>query len=266
MGAQIDRAEELQSVWQVQRGDVWVIGKHRLLCGDSTNADDVARVMDGQKAQLVVTDPPYGVDYDPEWRDNLSWQENGTAAGETIANDDNMDWLAAFQHLPADVVYSWISTASLLQLQIKLSENGFQLRNHIIWNKDLAPISRGHYHWKHEPCLYMVKKGCDAKWAGDRTQKTVWDIPTIHSFANGHNKDEWGILGHGNQKPIECMATPIRNHDAAIVYDPFLGSGTTLVACEQLGRSGRGIEIEPKYCAVILQRMTDMGLTPIKAD
>jgi DNA methylase len=117
-----------------------------------------------------------------------------------------------------------------------------------------AVFGRGDYHWKHEPCWHAVKKGSKGNWASDRKQKTVWDIPTIHSFKNGKNAEEWKLTGHGTQKPVACMSTAIGNHDGD-VYDPFLGSGTTMVAAHQLNRKCYGIEIDPKYCEVIVDRM-----------
>jgi DNA modification methylase len=117
----------------------------------------------------------------------------------------------------------------------------------IIWAKNQFPIGRGHYHVKHEPCFYAVRKGSTAGWIGDHSQTTLWDI----------DKPQKSETGHSTQKPLECMARPIRNHESEFVYDPFLGSGTTMVACQNLNRKCRGIEISPAYCAVILQRMAD---------
>lgn len=125
---------------------------------------------------------------------------------------------------------------------------GFEVRNQVIWSKSNFPISRGHYHWRHEPCWYAVRKGHTAKWVGDRKQTTVWEV----------NLDRNTEGGHSTQKPVECMARPIRNHDAAEVYEPFLGSGTTLIACEQLGRKCYAIEIEPRYIDVAVRRWQNL--------
>lgn len=246
-GAQIDKAAELQEKWQVKTGDLWVIGEHRLLCGDSTNADDVERVMGGDSPTLMVTDPPYGVEYDQEWRSS-----NRTGK---VTNDDTYTWYGAFCLFLGDIVYVWCASQLAHHVAADIEKSSFDLRNLLIWNKPKLVFSRGHYHWKHEPCWYAVRKGAIANWAGDRTQTTVWDIDPDTDVAGGHS----------TQKPLECMARPIRNHDASIVYDPFGGSGTTMVACEQLQRQCRMIEIEPKYCAVILERMSDMGLEPTLA-
>jgi len=195
----------------------------------------------------MVTDPPYGVDYDPKWRESLDWQRVGTSSGEKIANDASLSWLIAFNNYLPKVIYVWCASWFIPVVQAFFENLSYKLKYLIIWNKDLQVIGRGSYHWKHEPCLYMVKKGESAQFIGGRDQTTVWDIPTIHSFKNGHNREEWGLVGHSNQKPVECMARPIRNHDAPIVYDPFAGSGTTAVACENLGRQARLIEISPAY-------------------
>ena len=121
------------------------------------------------------------------------------------------------------------------------------MRSQIIWAKSNIVISRGHYHWKHEPCWYAFKKGESANWIGDRSQTTLWDI----------DKPMKSETGHSTQKPVECMARPIRNHDGD-VYDPFLGSGTTMVAAHQLNRKCYGMEIDPKYCQVIVDRMVKL--------
>lgn len=122
---------------------------------------------------------------------------------------------------------------------------GFEIRNQIIWAKPHFPISRGHYTYRHEPLWYAVRKGATAHWIGDATENTVWNIALDKNVEGGHS----------TQKPLECMAHPIRNHEGD-VYDPFLGSGTTLVACQNLGRRGRGIEISAAYVAVCLERMS----------
>ena len=134
---------------------------------------------------------------------------------------------------------------------------GFEIRSEIIWRKVMFAISRGHYHWRHEACWYAVRKGSKAQWIGDRSQSTVWDIKLID--------DDKGDKGHGTQKPVECMARPIRNHEGDVA-DPFLGSGTTVVAAEQEGRICYGMELEPKYVAVVLERMTSHGLEPVKVN
>ena len=257
-GAQVDRAEELREKWGTERGQVWEIGRHRLMCGDSTNAEDVARLLDGATPRLMVTDPPYGVEYDPDWRNDAA--DKGLIAHAAsrvgqVANDGRIDWHEAYELSPAAVAYVWHAGRHASEVAASLEVVGYEIRAQIIWAKSRFAISRGHYHWQHEPCWYAVRKGATAGWIGDRSQTTLWRIE-LDDNADG---------GHSTQKPVECMARPIRNHEGD-VYDPFLGSGTTMVAAEQTGRVCYGMEIEPKYVAVALQRMADMGLEPRRVE
>jgi DNA modification methylase len=259
----IDKAEELREKWGVETGQLWQLGEHLILCGDSTNAEDVARVMGGDKPLLMVTDPPYGVEYDSSWRVDAGIQERTFNSGK-VKNDDRADWREAWSLFQGNAAYVWHAGVYSKTVQESLESCGFVIRAQIIWNKDLAVFGRGDYHWKHEPCWYVVKKGETGLRTDDRKQSTVWDIPTIHSFRNGKNSEEWGLSGHSTQKPVECMARPIRNHDSEFVYEPFSGSGTTIIACEQLGRKCRAIEISPAYVAVALQRWADAtGKEPV---
>ncbi|MEN6360057.1 MAG: DNA methyltransferase [Smithella sp.] len=248
---QIDRAEELNKVWKVKTGDLWRLGEHRLLCGDSTKAEDVARLLGDRKPVLMVTDPPYGVEYDANWRneaDRANGRPYGASAIGKVTNDDRADWCEAWALFPGDVIYSWHPAgATSLVHAAALQDSGFNIRMQIIWAKNQFPIGRGDYHVKHEPCWYCVREGGKSNFTDDRTQTTLWEIDKPHKSDTGHS----------TQKPIECMARPMRNHNAPEVYDPFLGSGTTMVAAQNLGRKCYGLEISPAYCAVILQRMTD---------
>lgn len=248
---QVDRADELQRVWKVAAGDLWQIGKHRLLCGDSTSPEDVTRLLGGEKPKLMVTDPPYGVEYDPHWRDE-SLNDEPAIAGE-IENDDIIDWSAAYRLAPCDVAYVWHAGKYAAEVQASLAVCDFEVRSQIIWNKQHFAISRGHYHWKHEPCWYAVRKGATASWIGDRTQTTVWDIANLNPFGRTGEDER---VAHGTQKPLECMERPLRNHEGD-VYDPFTGSGTTMVAAERERRRAYCMELKPEFCAVILQRMKD---------
>lgn len=229
-----------------QPGDLWLLGEHRLLCGDSTTVADVEQLLDGAKPALMVTDPPYGVEYDPNWRNEAA--DKGLFAhavrrvGE-VANDERVDWTDAWSLSPADVAYCWHADRHASTVQSSLESAKFEIRCQIVWAKSRFAISRGHYNWQHEPCWYAVRKGATAHWAGSHSESTVWEI----------NLDKNVDGGHSTQKPVECMQRPIRNHEGD-VYDPFLGSGTTLIAAEQLGRRCYGLEIEPKYCDVIVRR------------
>jgi len=226
-------------------GDLWLLGKHRLLCGDATVATDVELLLGDVKPQLMVTDPPYGVDYDPGWRNKA-----GAAATKRtgkVLNDDRADWREAWALFPGDVAYVWHGALHATTVADSLEASGFNIRSQIIWAKDRLVLSRGDYHWQHEPCLYAVKKTGKGHWAGDRKQTTLWQIA---------NKDQDVETVHGTQKPVECMRRPILNNSSQgqAVYEPFMGSGTTLIAAETTGRVCYGIELNPAYVDVAVQR------------
>jgi DNA modification methylase len=228
-------------------GDLWLLGDHRLLCGDSTKAEDVERLMAGAKADLMVTDPPYGVEYDADWR-NQAKRPDGTAYGASavgkVSNDDRADWRESWALFPGDIAYVWHAGCRSPEVAESLTICDFVIRNLIVWAKNSMVIGRGDYHHQHEPCWYVVRKGCPGRRTDDRTQTTLWQI----------DKPQKSETGHSTQKPVECMARPMRNHEAELIYDPFLGSGTTLIAAEQLGRKCYGMEISPQYCDVIVKR------------
>lgn len=226
-------------------GDLWVLGNHRLLCGDSTVATDVERVLDGVKPLLLVSDPPYGVEYDPSWR-NQSGAAKTKRTGKVL-NDDRADWREAWALFPGDVAYVWHGALHAGEVAESLEVSGFNIRSQIIWAKDRLVLSRGDYHWQHEPCLYAVKKTGKGHWAGDRKQTTLWQIA---------NKDQDAETVHGTQKPVECMRRPILNNSSPgqAVYEPFMGSGTTLIAAETTGRVCYGIELNPAYVDVAVER------------
>ena len=258
---QVDRAEELRVKWGVETGQLWRLGEHRILCGDSTLADDVTRALDGAEPLLMVTDPPYGVEYDASWRneampqknDPNRWKDSTGSPTGAVMNDDLADWTDAWLLFKGDVAYVWHGGAKAAEVQASLEVAGLNIRSQIIWAKSQLVIGRGDYHPKHEPCWYAVRKGKTGHWAGDRKQTTLWEIDKLHKSETGHS----------TQKPVECMARPIRNHDSEFVYEPFSGSGTTIIACEQLGRKCRAIEISPGYVAVAIQRWADAtGGTP----
>jgi DNA modification methylase len=193
----------------------------------------------------MVTDPPYGTNYDPSWR-HRSGLNNSKRVGK-VTNDDRVDWTEAYRLFPGHVAYVWHAGRFAADLTLNLRDAGFEVRTQIIWKKSRFVIGRGHYHWGHEPAWYAVREGGSAKWCGDRKQSTVWDI-------DGRYQDAETV--HGTQKPVEAMARPIRNHGTKNddVYDPFLGSGTTIIAAEMSGRRCFGMEISPAYCDVSVQR------------
>jgi DNA modification methylase len=249
-----DEVPEPPKVAITKTGDLWQLGAHRLLCGDSTKAEDVERLLGNRKPFIMVTDPPYGVEYDSDWRleagVNKPWQK--LASGK-VQNDDRVDWSESYKLFPGHVAYVWHAGRFAADLVVNLRAAAFEVRTQIIWSKPSLVMSRGHYHWQHEPCWYAVRKGGSAKWCGDRKQSTLWQIANMHR-TQGSVDD--GKTIHSTQKPVECMARPIRNHGDKDddVYDPFLGSGTTMIAAEQLGRRCFAMELDPIYVDVAVAR------------
>ncbi len=233
-------------------GDVWLLGKHRLVCGDSTTVETVDACLNGVKPHLMVTDPPYGVEYDADWR-NKAMRADGSAVGGRaigkVENDDKADWSEAWALFPGDVAYVWHAGNMAHTVAESLIRNGLHIRAQIIWNKSNMVISRGDYHPKHEPCWYAVRKGKPGHYDGGRKQTTVWDI----------NKPQKSETGHSTQKPVECMKRPIENNSSPgqAVYEPFSGSGTTIIAGEMTGRSIHAIELSPAYVDVAIKRWQD---------
>ncbi|MEI6283421.1 MAG: site-specific DNA-methyltransferase [Alphaproteobacteria bacterium] len=230
-------------------GDVWLLGRHRLVCGDCTDPLVVDKALAGVKPHLMVTDPPYGVEYDPDWRNRAirsdGGRPNGRAIG-TVLNDNRSDWREAWALFPGDVAYCWHADRHASNTQLAFEECGFQLRSQIIWAKQQFAIGRGHYHVQHEPCFYMVRKGTTGHWASDRKQTTLWQI----------DKPRKSETGHSTQKPVECMKRPIENNSSPgqAVYEPFSGSGTTIIAAEMTGRTCHAIELNPAYIDVAVKR------------
>src|ERR1700731_1522559 len=235
-----------------QLGDLWLLGDHRVGCGDSTNSADVAQVLAGTEPHLMVTDPPYGVGYEPSWRSRRALSRGKLAQGKVL-NDDRADWREAYALFPGDAAYVWFGALHSDIVAAGLAACGVQLRAQIVWVKQHFTLSRGDYHWKHETCWYAVREGKASHWQGDRTQTTVWEIPNNNPFGNQQREQTWG---HGTQKPVECMRRPIDNNSrpGQAIYDPFLGSGTSLIAAEMTGRVCYGLELNPAYVDVIVRR------------
>jgi len=251
-----DIPEEVET--KCKMGDLWELGDHRLLCGDSTISTDVDKLIQNDKPILMVTDPPYGVDYDPEWRDEAEKRgliKHGTRNIGKVINDDIIDWFEAYVLFGGDIVYVWHSDRYAKEVLKSIEKCDFEIVCQIIWAKSNFPISRGDYHWKHEPCWYAVRKGKKHNWQGARDQHTLWDIQT-NDFTNSQREQ---TFGHGTQKPIECMMRPIINNTKSgqSVYDPFGGSGTTLIASEMNHRKCFMLEIDEHYCDIIIQRWED---------
>jgi DNA modification methylase len=237
----------------IRRGDFFTLGAHRLLCGDATDAADVARLLGNVVPVVMATDPPYGDSYDPSWRHRL-FPGQRTAVGK-VAHDTEALWPAAFDHFPGDVVYAWHAARATGNIATMLETVGFTLRTQIIWVKQHFALSRGDYHWQHEPCWYAVRSGRTSHWQGDRTQSSVWTVPNLNAMG-GTRTEENTPTGHGTQKPVRLFEIPLLNHTTAgeAVYDPFLGSGTTLIAAEKLGRVAYAMDVDPQYVQIALTR------------
>jgi DNA modification methylase len=254
--AKANAAPPLPEVAVTQLGDLWCCGPHRLLCGDATQESATLRLCARTVPFLMVTDPPYGVEYDPEWREQAALNPETVQAGK-VANDDRVDWSPAWALFQGDVAYVWHAGIHAGEVAASLARSSFQIRGQIIWRKQHFAISRGAYHWQHEPCWYAVRKTKSAHWRGDRTQSTVWDVANLNPM--GGNQDE-KKTGHGTQKPVELMRRPILNHTERgdVVYDPFLGSGTTMIAAELTERICYGLDIDPRYVDVMCRRWMDL--------
>lgn len=233
----------------IKLGDLIELGQHRLMCGDSTDAEQVSELLNDNTPILMVTDPPYGVEYDPNWRNEAAEQGLISYAASSVGkveNDERIDWREAYELFDAQVAYVWHAGRHAAEISQNLKNAGYDIISQIIWAKPMFAISRGDYHWQHEPCWYAVKKGKNHNWQGSRSESTLWKIE------RGCKEK----TGHGTEKPIDCMAKPIMNNTSKgeSVCDPFLGSGTTLIAADQLNRICYGMEISPKYCHVIIER------------
>ncbi len=236
-----DDAPEPEAIAVSQPGDIWTLGAHRIICGSSTDAATVAALLGDERPHLMVTDPPYGVEYDPA---EARASSVGSAKGK-VMNDDRADWREAWALFQGDIAYVWHAGLRARDVVESLEACEFIMRAQIIWDKTRPIMSRGHYHFQHEPCWYAVRKGATAQWAGDRKQSTVWAIE--------HRRSE---TGHGTQKPVECMKRPIENNSKQgdAVYEPFSGSGTTIIAGEMTGRRVFAVELSPAYVDVAVRR------------
>ena len=244
--------DEVPEPWAravAEKGDVWLLGGHRLVCGDSTDAGAVEACLGQEKPHLMVTDPPYGVEYDASWRNRAMPDTNPGKSGGSkgkVANDDRADWRDAWALFPGDVAYVWHAGNMAHIVAESLLACDLNIRAQIIWSKHQFVIGRGDYHPHHEPCWYAVRKGAKGHWQGDRKQSTIWQI----------GKPLKSETGHSTQKPVECMRRPIENNSVAgnAVYEPFSGSGTTIIAAEQTGRRCLAIELKPTYVDVAVRR------------
>ena len=212
-------------------GEVWLLGGHRLTCGDSTDPKVAARVLRDDKPTLLLTDPPY----------------------TKISGDTRADWSQSFELVPSlRVAYVWHASAHAHEVALGLLRIGFEIKQQIIWRKPHFTLSRQHYHWQHEPCLYARKPG-KAAWYGTKDQPTIWDAASPKALMQGSKEEKFD---HPTQKPIALFTRPLENHTkkGALVYEPFGGSGTTLAAAEATGRRCLCVELDPKFVDVIIDR------------
>ncbi|MGA2514716.1 MAG: ParB N-terminal domain-containing protein [Candidatus Limnocylindrales bacterium] len=264
-------------------GDLFGLGDHRLLCGDSTDPQAVQRLLDGAEPKLLTTDPPYGVSLDGSWRDGVynalgpaqktymridghPVAEDATQAGggahprrtghrhTTISGDTRVDWSEAFELVPSLAVgYVWHAGVHAAEVAAGLERIGFEIVAQVIWDKGLFAMGRSWYHWSHEPCWVVRKKGAKVRFYGSRDQATIWHVPSPKMIMSGSAEPR---LDHPTQKPLVLFETPIRNHlrVGEALYEPFCGSGTALVAAERCGARCYAMEIDPIYVEVALRR------------
>ena len=278
-----DDVPEVPEQPYVKPGELYLLGDHRLLCGDATKADDVARLLDGGEPTLLATDPPYGVSLDPTWRDGvynglgpaaqpymrLDGQSDGDSAprahvaphgrtrghrNTTLSGDTRVDWSEAFALVPSlRVGYVWHAGVHAAEVAAGLQKIGFEIVQQVVWDKGLFAIGRSWYHWGHEPCWVVRKRDATVAFLGTRDQSTVWRAPSPKMIMGGSAEEK---LDHPTQKPALLYENPIRNHlrQAEVVYDPFAGSGTAIIAAEDLGRKALAMEIDPRFVQLSIER------------
>jgi DNA modification methylase len=199
----------------------------------------------------MATDPPYGVNYRPVWRHRVNPNQR-TVVGR-VMNDDRAEWVAAWQLFPGAIAYVWHAALKASTVAADLETAGFTIRSQIVWVKQHFALSRGDYHWRHEPCWYAVRgKG---QWRGDRRQATVWEVGNLNPFGGTGAADNV-VTGHATPKPVRLFEIPILNHTVAgdAVYDAFAGSGTAIIAAEKLGRACNAMDIDPRYVQAAVSR------------
>jgi hypothetical protein len=280
----------------VQPGDLWLLGPHRLLCGDATKPADVARLLDGAEPTLLATDPPYGVSLDPTWRDRAGYNALGPAEqpymqigatdeetvaaranvgahvrteghrNTTLSGDTRVDWSEAFALVPSlRVGYVWHAGVHAGAVAEGLERIGFEVVSQVIWDKTLFAMGRSWYHWAHEPCFVVRAVGAKVPFYGERNQSTVWRAPSPKMIMAGSTEPK---QDHPAQKPVLLSEIPISNHlrPGEAVYDAFVGSGTTLIAAERLGRVAYAMELEPRYVQITIERWESFtGKKAVKA-
>ena len=246
-----DLSAALEKAAFVERGDIWTVGRHRLMCGDATNAENVVALMDGKKANLALTDPPYNVSFKAS--DGLTIQN------DSMKNDEFYTFLYnSFKNMAEHLesggsAYVFHADTEGLNFRRAFVDAGFHLAGVCIWVKNSLVLGRSDYQWQHEPVLYGFLKNGKHRWYSDRKQTTIWNYDKPKK-----NKD------HPTSKPLDLLAYPIRNstQENAIVLDTFGGSGSTMMACEQTNRIAYLMELDEKYASVILRRAVENGISP----
>ncbi|MGD0275912.1 MAG: DNA methyltransferase [Syntrophales bacterium] len=253
--AKIDQAAELNKIWGVKRGDIWLIAGHRVMCGDATRKEDISALLAGERADMVFTDPPYNVNYGASMKDAVRGNKR-KIENDNLGKDFEgflLDACVNMLEVTRGAVYICMSSSELHTLQKAFRDAGGHWSTFLIWAKNTFTMGRADYQRQYEPILYGWKEGGEHHWCGARDQGDVWFV----------NKPRVNDL-HPTMKPLELCMKGIENSSlqGGLVLDPFLGSGSTMVACQNLNRKCRGIELDPNYCAVILQRMKDaFGIT-----
>jgi DNA modification methylase len=297
----VDKANAVPDVPEnavTRPGDLWICGEgrngHRVLCADSTSPEAVSRLLDGRKPFLMVTDPPYGIELDSEWRDRAglnggvpgakrtavskeytkahntapaepSYMKHRTAGHHetSISGDTRADWSEAFELIPSlQVAYVWHASKFTSEVLAGLLRIGFLHHQQIIWDKQRTVLTRTLYWFQHEPCWFVRKK--NAPWFGKPGENsTIWSCPSPKFIMGGAKEEKFD---HPTQKPVELMRRPILNHTkrGELVYEPFIGSGTTLAAAEITGRVCCGIELDPKYVDVAVLRWQGLSNQPAR--
>jgi hypothetical protein len=254
-GSSADDIPALPKTAVSRLGDLYLLDLHRILAGDSTSPEAVTTLYGTNRPKLLVTDIPFGVRYDPNWRERAGLGR----AKQTglVRNDDRVDWTESYQLFPGDVAYVFHAGVHAAEVAASIEAAGFRIRAQIIWVKQHFALSRGDYHWGHEPCWYAVREGRSSNWCGDRKQSTIWEVPNLNPFGGSQEESP---TGHGTQKPVEIMRRPILNNSRQkdLIYDPFLGSGTTLIAAHLTDRVCYGLEIDLHYVDTIVTRWQNL--------
>lgn len=259
-----DEAPPLPTAPRSKPGEVYELGLHRLLCGDATDAEQVATLLAGAEPVLLVTDPPYGVRLDMEWRDRVGLNAAGPAQTSymrkqghrnvSISGDTKADWSDAFELVPSlNVAYVWHASRHASLVEQGLRRIGFEVVQQIVWAKSVFVIGRQHYQWQHEPCWYARRPGARVTWFGGHGQSTVWSAASPKQIMGGSGEEK---VDHPTQKPVSLFTRPVENHlrRGQSFYEPFAGSGSAIIAAEMTGRRCLAMELDPAYCDVIRDR------------